>query len=81
MPDDERPLEAIWQEYAERYLPDDAEAIQRQETKRAIFYGAAKLFDRIMALPENDQQAANALYTAIVAERRQFAFDVTHGRA
>lgn len=43
-----------WQTYAERVLPTGADAVQRQETRRAFYAGAWEILMRMADLGEPD---------------------------
>lgn len=72
-----------WATYAERVLPQNAGAVQRQETKRAFFAGAGELLNRILYNLEEGTEPTEpdlSMMEDIDHELRQFIEDVKAGR-
>jgi hypothetical protein len=63
-----------WQSYAEKVLPKNAPAVQRQETRRAFYAGAMHLLSTMMDLgePDVDEDAGAELLAATQREIEAF---------
>jgi hypothetical protein len=73
-----------WQDYARRVLPAGAPQVQRWETRRAFYAGAAAMLDAIMhGMTPGDEptEADLAHMDALAAELTGFGRDVQGGRA
>jgi hypothetical protein len=71
-----------WFSYAERVLPSDAPSVQKQETRRAFYAGAAHALDVMLRLGEDDvsEDAGVEVLEALRQECRRFVEDVLAGR-
>ncbi len=72
-----------WATFAERVLPTDAGAVQRQETKRAFFAGAGEILNRILYNLDEGTEPTEpdlSMMDDIDHEIRQFVEDVKAGR-
>jgi hypothetical protein len=73
-----------WADYAEKVLPAHAPAVQKQETRRAFYAGAAAMLDAIVGGLEGGEDATEgdlAHMDDLQRELLTFAADVKAGRA
>jgi hypothetical protein len=76
-------IEAGWRTYAEHVLPAGANAIQKQETKRAFYAGVQCLWGVAFDIGDDivsEDEGVRRL-ESVTAELRQFVLDVQQGRA
>lgn len=77
-------IAAAWSSFEQSVLPDTASAIQRQETRRSFYAGAATLLETITTMLEPGDEMTEAdlhKMTELDAELRRFATDLGEGRA
>lgn len=74
-----------WYAYAEHVLPKDAPAVQRQETRRAFYAGAAHLWESFIAnldtTSDDETPADLSLAEGVQGEIDRFKIDLQDGRA
>lgn len=76
-------IEREWLSFAERVLPANAPAIQRQEMRRAFFAGAGRLFESLTNAVGTDDVSEDAgmdIMQGVEDEIRAFLRDVEGGR-
>lgn len=77
-------IATAWFAYRGKCVPEDASAIQVQETRRAFYAGATTFLAIVMANPEPGIEATVddlRMMDEIDAELKQFAVDVAKGRS
>lgn len=77
-------LDAIWAIFEAAILdPIKASAMQRQETRRAFYAGAAATFEMMMRVSSDDvdEAAGEQLLTRLSKDLERFSSDVAEGRA
>lgn len=73
---------AIWASFAERVLPMRAGSVQKRETKRSFYAGAAAMLEIVSNLSaELSEEDACRELAAVEAELLDFMADVERGRA
>ncbi len=72
MPADLNTIAAEWERF-KQILPAGASEVQRVETRRAFFAGAASMFKLSMDAADLSDDAAEAMFECFDAELRNFA--------
>lgn len=68
----------VYGSFAEQVVPKDAPPVQRQETRRAFYAGAAALYEVLSSIPDNLVESGAA---AVEKELQDFAKAVSADRA
>jgi hypothetical protein len=77
-------MEKQWQMFEKMVLPENCDAIQRQEMRRAFYAGASALFSGVLAALSGGDEATPAdmqIVEDLHNELRQFGQAVVEGRA
>lgn len=77
-------IEAAWLSYRRDVVPNDADAVQITESRRAFYAGAQTLFSLVMANVSSDAEPTDAdlqFMEDVTEELQQFPNEVRSGRA